>query len=137
MKQKSRGKMKPHNLARNIFNWFPFSRFLQDSIYEYSVVVSFVPMDSKSVPTVKFFKDKELQKLLCEVPISKVVQRSRCSFQSNIQLSVESTSNPRLYWFYFTLLPLLVQKTRTSLSTEREVLILQELQILVFSIFTP
>ena len=65
--------MKPHNLARNIFNWFPFSRFLQDSIYEYSVVVSFVPMDSKSVPTVKFFKDKELQKPLCEVPILKVV----------------------------------------------------------------
>ena len=31
----------------------------------------FVRMDSKSVPTVKFSKDKELKKLLCEVPILK------------------------------------------------------------------
>ena len=30
-----------------------------------------VRMDSKSVPTVKFSKGKELQKLLCEVPILK------------------------------------------------------------------
>ena len=63
-----------------------------------------VRVDSESVPTVKFSKDEELPKLLCEVPFrntrpaSAVQMESFCkSFsQSNIQLSVES--NPRFYW---------------------------------------
>ena len=68
-----------------------------------------VHLDSESAATVKFCKDKELQKLLCEVPILKtavsVVQIalfSECSFKNNIQLNVES--NLRLQWFYSTLL---------------------------------
>ena len=68
-----------------------------------------VRVDSESVPTVKFSKDEELQKLLCEVPILKtrpassvqIAPFSKCSFQRNIQLNIES--NPRLHWFYFTL----------------------------------
>ena len=57
-----------------------------------------VRLDSEGVPIVKFSKDEELQKVLCEVPILKtrpasVVQIalfSKCSFKGNIQLSVES-----------------------------------------------
>ena len=47
-----------------------------------------VRVDSESVPTVKFSKDEELQKLLCEVPILKtrpassvqIAPFSKCSF---------------------------------------------------------
>ena len=68
----------------------------------------YVRLDSESVPTVKFSKDEELQKLLCEVPILKtrpasavqIASFSKCSFKGSIQLSVES--NPRFYWLYFT-----------------------------------
>ena len=68
-----------------------------------------VRMDSESVPTVKFFKDEELRKLLCEVTIlktreaSSVVQialLSKCSFASNIKLNFKS--NPRCHRLYFT-----------------------------------
>ena len=62
-----------------------------------------VRLDSEGVPIVKFSKDEELQKVLCEVPILKTRQASvvqiasfsKCSFKGNIQLSVES--KPRFY----------------------------------------
>ena len=67
-----------------------------------------VRLDSESAPTVKFSKDEEQQKLLCEVPFLKtrpasavqIESFSKSSFKSNIQLNVES--NPRFYWLYFT-----------------------------------
>ena len=63
-----------------------------------------VRVDSESVPTVKFSKDEELPKLLCEVPILKtrlasavpIESFSKSSFQSNIHFRVES--NPRFHW---------------------------------------
>ena len=62
-----------------------------------------VRLDSEGVPIVKFSKDEELQKVLCEVPILKtrpasvvqIASFSKCSFKGNIQLSVES--KPRFY----------------------------------------
>ena len=53
-----------------------------------------VRLDSEGVPIVKF--SKELQKVLCEVPILKtrpasvvqIASFSKCSFKGNIQLSV-------------------------------------------------
>ena len=51
--------------------WFPCFRFLGNEIYDNSDMALYVRLDSESVPTVKFFKDEELQKLLCEVPILK------------------------------------------------------------------
>ena len=68
-----------------------------------------VRMDNESVPTVKFFKDEKLRKLLCEVTILKTREASsavqialfsKCSSASNIKLNFKS--NPRCHWFYFT-----------------------------------
>ena len=91
-----------------MFILFPFVRFLGNEISEICDEALIVRTDSKIVPTVKFFKDRALQKLLCEVMILKtrsaslvqVASFSKCSFKSNIRLSVES--NPRLHWFYST-----------------------------------
>ena len=108
MKWRSRDKMKPTQSSQKQLFGFHFLRFLGNDISDNSDMALHVRLDSKSAPTVKFSKDEEQQKLLCEVPILKtrpasVVQIesfSKSSFQNNIQLNVES--NPRFYWLHFT-----------------------------------
>ena len=75
-------------IYQEIFIWFPFFRFLGNDISDNSDMALIVRVDSESVPTVKFSKDEELQKLLCEVPILKtrpassvqIAPFSKCSF---------------------------------------------------------
>ena len=75
--------MKPmQSRKKHLFIWFPFFRFLGNEISDNSDKALFVRLDSKRSPTVKFSKDKELQKLLCEVAILKTREVSAVQIAS-------------------------------------------------------
>ncbi|XP_022798994.1 uncharacterized protein LOC111337037 [Stylophora pistillata] len=69
-------------------------RFLGNDISDNSDMALIVRLDNESVPTVKFSKDEELRKLLCEVPILKTRPASACVVISQVPPTV--TVDPRV-----------------------------------------